>query len=82
MAAQDNILKMEEKVVLGLQHDPTIWISEGASRFSTSWKNKKIRWAELLEDWRVFVVIRGGKVLVPRPKKKEERKDADDQRDA
>lgn len=48
MAAQDNILKMEEKVVLGLQHDPTIWISEGASRFSTSWKNKKIRWAELL----------------------------------
>lgn len=31
---------------------------------------------EFLEDWRVFVVIRGGKVLVPRPKsgkvKKEE----------
>lgn len=25
---------------------------------------------EFLEDWRVFVVIRGGKVLVPRPKKK------------
>ena len=37
---------------------------------------------EFLEDWRVFVVIRGRKVLVPRPKKKEERKDADDQRDA
>lgn len=36
---------------------------------------------EFLEDWRVFVVIRG-KVLVPRPKKKEERKDANDQRDA
>lgn len=34
---------------------------------------------EFLEDWRVFVVIRGGKVLVPRPKK-EERKDANDQR--
>ena len=47
-AAQDNILKMEEKVVLGLQNDPTIWIAEGSSRFSTSWKNKKIRWAELL----------------------------------
>lgn len=37
---------------------------------------------EFLEDWRVFVVIRGGEVLIPRPKKKEERKDAKDQRDA
>ena len=26
---------------------------------------------EFLEDWRVFVVIRGGEVLVPRPKKGE-----------
>ena len=37
---------------------------------------------EFLEDWRVFVVIRGGKVLIKKKKKKEERKDADDQRDA
>ena len=32
---------------------------------------------EFLEDWRVFVVIRGGKVLVPRPKKKEDQGDAE-----
>ena len=37
---------------------------------------------EFLEDWRVFVVIRGGKVLVPRPKREGGRKDANDQRDA
>lgn len=32
---------------------------------------------EFLEDWRVFVVIRGGEVLVPRPKKKEDQVDAE-----
>ena len=34
---------------------------------------------EFLEDWRIFVVIRGGKVLVPRSKReKEEQKDEKD----
>ena len=32
---------------------------------------------EFLEDWRVFVVIRGGEVLVPRTKKKEDQGDAE-----
>ena len=32
---------------------------------------------EFLEDRRVFVVIRGGKVLVPRSKKKEDQGDAE-----
>lgn len=41
-------LKLEEKAVLGLKHNPSIWISEGGSRFSTKWKNKQILWSVLL----------------------------------
>lgn len=47
-AEKANIVNMGKKVILGLNYDPTIWIATGESRFSTSWKNKKIRWAELL----------------------------------
>ena len=45
---QANIVKMEQLTVTGLSNNPTLWISEGASRFSTSWKNKQLRWSELL----------------------------------
>ena len=44
----DTTLKLEDKVVLGLRNDPEVWISEGSSRFSTKWKNKKVRWGVLL----------------------------------
>lgn len=41
-------LKLEEKAVLGLKYNPSLWISEGGSRFSTKWKNKQILWSVLL----------------------------------
>ena len=41
-------LKLEEKAVLGLKYNPSLWISEGSSRFSTKWKNKQILWSVLL----------------------------------
>ena len=34
---------------------------------------------EFLEDWRIFVVIRGGKVLVPRSKREKEEQLSDQQ---
>ena len=43
-----NVLKMEERTVTGLKNNPTVWIAEGSSRFSTKWKNRQIRWSELL----------------------------------
>lgn len=41
-------LKLEEKAVLGLKYNPSLWISEGSSRFSTKWKNRQILWSVLL----------------------------------
>ena len=41
-------LKLEEKAVLGLKYNPSLWISEGSSSFSTKWKNKQILWSVLL----------------------------------
>ena len=46
--ASENILKMEDKVVLGLSTNPKLWISEGKSRFDTNWKNRQVSWSELL----------------------------------
>lgn len=42
------ITKLEDKAVLGLRHDPTIWIAEAPSRFSKNWKPKELRWSQLL----------------------------------
>lgn len=42
------ILKMEDKAVLGLRHNPKVWIAEGKNRFDTNWKNKQVSWSELL----------------------------------
>ena len=44
----NEILALSDKAILGLKNNPTVWIAEGQSRFSTNWKNKKISWAELL----------------------------------
>ena len=48
MQQANNVIKMEEKTVTGLKNNPTVWIAEGTSRFSTAWKNKQVRWSELL----------------------------------
>lgn len=48
MGKANNVIQMEEKVVTGLANNPTVWIAEGSSRFSTKWKNKQVKWAELL----------------------------------
>ena len=48
-AQKDNIYKLDAKVITGLKYNPKVWISEGSSRFCTSWKNKQITWAELLK---------------------------------
>ena len=45
----NSITALKDKSLPGIVNNPTLWISEGASRFSTSWKNKQIRWSELLK---------------------------------
>ena len=42
------VTSMQAKSLPGIKNNPAIWISTGSSRFSTSWKNKQIRWSELL----------------------------------
>ncbi len=44
----DNAIKLEDKAITGLSNDPEIWISEGRSRFSKEWKNKRLHWSVLL----------------------------------
>lgn len=41
-------LNLEERTVQGLKNDPELWISVGKSRYSTAWKNKRMRWSALL----------------------------------
>lgn len=48
MAEASNITNLQDRAILGLQHNPKIWISEGRSRFDTNWKNKEMYWSELL----------------------------------
>ena len=42
------VTKIEEKKVVGLKYDPTIWIAEGKNRFDLNWKNKEITWSRFL----------------------------------
>lgn len=42
------VIEMNDKAVLGLANDPTIWISTGGSRHSKTWKNQEIKWSVLL----------------------------------
>ena len=48
MQQANNVIKMEEMTVSGLKNNPSIWIAEGSSRFSTAWKNKQVQWSVLL----------------------------------
>ena len=43
------IEKIEDRAILGIKHNPSIWIAEGANRFSTAWKNREIKWSQLLK---------------------------------
>ena len=45
----NSITALKDKSLPGIVNNPTLWISEGSSRFSTSWKNKQIKWSELLK---------------------------------
>ena len=42
------VTQIKEKSLPGIRHNPSLWIAEGDSRYSTSWKNRTIRWSELL----------------------------------
>ena len=42
------VTQLKEKSLPGIRHNPSLWIAEGDSRYSTSWKNRTIRWSELL----------------------------------
>ena len=44
----NTVTAMQAKSLPGIKNNPALWISTGSSRFSTSWKNKQIRWSELL----------------------------------
>lgn len=44
----ENITSLQTKSLPGIKNNPSLWISVGKSRFDTSWKNKQIKWSELL----------------------------------
>ena len=43
-----NIVNIEDKAIVGLKHNPKIWIAVGKSRFDTKWQNKHVLYGELL----------------------------------
>ena len=45
----NSITALKDKSLPGIINNPTLWIAEGSSRFSTQWKNKQIKWSELLK---------------------------------
>lgn len=44
----NTVTALQAKSLPGIKHNPALWISTGESRFSVKWKNKQIRWSELL----------------------------------
>lgn len=44
----EQVLNLTDKAVLGLKHNPELWIATGKNRFDTKWKNKRMRWSEVL----------------------------------
>lgn len=44
----NTITSIQNKSLPGIKNNPSLWISIGKSRFDTAWKNKQIRWSELL----------------------------------
>ena len=44
----NTVTALQAKSLPGIKNNPALWISTGESRFSTKWKNKQIRWSELL----------------------------------
>lgn len=45
----NSITALKDKSLPGIVNNPTLWISEGSSRYSTQWKNRQIKWSELLK---------------------------------
>lgn len=48
MASSNTVTAMQAKSLPGIVNNPSLWISVGKSRFDTAWKNKQIKWSELL----------------------------------
>lgn len=48
MANSNTVTAMQAKSLPGIVNNPSVWISVGKSRFDTAWKNKQVRWSELL----------------------------------
>lgn len=44
----NTVTSMQDKSLPGIKNNPSLWISTGRSRFDTAWKNKQIKWSELL----------------------------------
>ena len=44
----EQVLNLTDKAVLGLKYNPELWIATGKNRFDTKWKNKRMRWSEVL----------------------------------
>lgn len=44
----NTITSIQNKSLPGIKNNPSLWISVGKSRFDTAWKNKQIKWSELL----------------------------------
>lgn len=44
----NTVTALQAKSLPGIKNNPALWISTGASRFSTAWKNKQVHWSELL----------------------------------
>ena len=44
----EDVVKLEQAAVLGLKHNPKLWIAEGANRFAPKWNNREITWSYLL----------------------------------
>jgi hypothetical protein len=46
-AEKDKLVKLEDRRV-AVEHDCDLLIATGASRFEKHWKNRQIRWSQLL----------------------------------
>lgn len=45
---QTSIKQIDDAAGIRVKHNPRIWIAEGGSRYAAEWKNKELRWSQLL----------------------------------
>ena len=69
-----SITQIDDAAGIRVKHNPRIWIAEGASRYAADWKNKELRWSQLLARLQVPTVTQEAQAEYFKMKKDEQDK--------